>query len=497
MKQNPKAKRERQRFNDELKKERIRHKKSVKTINRQIYVIGTIFVVAFAAMAVHVALYIQNDSAETINNTYNKRSDVLEQTIHRGDIYSADGKILAQTIDNEDGTFYRYYPYDNMYCHVVGSYDKGKTGLELYENYTMLDYQENLSQIIVSDLSGKKIYGNSLITTLDSTLTQVCYDALGDYTGAVIVSEPATGKILAMVSKPDYNPNTVADEWDTINSPNNESVLLNRATQGLYAPGSTFKVVTMLEYLREYGLDYEGYNYTCSGSDSFNGATIRCYGGERHGKVNLADSIAYSCNSSFANIGVNISGAGFMDTAGKLLFNQSLNLKDIYTSKSSFYLSDTANEEEKVQASIGQGTTLVTPLENLMIISAVANNGTIMKPYLVDSVITSGKAVVEKYEPEVFTQAMTKEEAQTISELLKGVCSYGTAKELSELSYECAGKTGSAEFSSEDASHAWFIGFAPADDPKIAVSIIVEGEGTGSKYAVPIAKKIFESYLGK
>lgn len=481
--------------NEKIKKEKIRHEKSVKTINRQIYIMGTIFIVAFIAMAVNIGVYIETQSKDTINNPYNKRSDVLEQTIHRGDILSKDNEVLACTIDNDDGTFYRNYPYGALFSHVVGSYDKGKTGLELYENYTMLEYDESVSQIIKSDLTGKKIKGNSIVTTLDTKLTQVCYDALGEYTGAVIVSNPKTGQILAMVSKPDYDPNTVAKDWEEINSAS-VSKLLNRATQGLYAPGSTFKVVTMLEYLRENGLDYSLYEYNCKGSDSFEGASISCYHKEKHGKIGLPESISHSCNSSFGNIGVGLSNDGFRDITDRLLFNRQLNIKDFAISKSVFNLGDNATLEEKIQASIGQGTTLVTPLQNLMIISSIANEGKIMTPYLVDHIIKSDGTVVKETSPTVLQEAMTVEEANTVKDLLKGVCKYGTAKELSSLSYECSGKTGSAEFAGSDLSHAWFIGFAPSDDPKIAVSVIVEGEGTGSKFAVPIAKKIFESYLG-
>ena len=469
-----------------------------KKINKQIKLLGMIFVGLFIAMAVNIAVFIEKDSFSAINNTYNKRSDILEQEVHRGNIYAEDSTVLATTIDNEDGTYTRYYPYDNIYCHVVGSYDMGKTGIELYENYTMLQYNDNLADIVKSDVSGEKIQGHSIYTTLDTKIQNICYEALGDNKGAVIVLEPSTGKILAMVSKPDYNPNTIKENWESINTADVEnSKLINRATQGLYAPGSTFKIVTLLEYIREYQNDYENYSYVCRGTDSFNNAKISCYANHKHGTVNLRQSLALSCNCSFANMGVNIAATGFMDTVDKLCFSKLTNINDFTVSKSSFYLSKDANEEDKVQASIGQGTTLVTPLQNLMIASAVANDGVAMTPYVVDKVVSNNGSIIKQTDPEVLAQYMTKDESKILAQYMTEVCETGTADELSAFSYECAGKTGSAEFSSNDESHAWFIGFAPANAPQIAVSIIVEGAGTGSKYAVPIAAKIFEAYLGK
>lgn len=139
--------------------------------------------------------------------------------------------------------------------------------------------------------------GDSVVTTLNLELQEAAYDALGNYKGAVVVMEPSTGKILAMVSKPDFDPNTVAENWDFLNT-DQDSVLLNRATQGQYAPGSTFKVVTALEYMRE-NPDYENYGYNCTGAIEKDGVTIRCYNGHVHGQVGFQDSLAYSCNTSF------------------------------------------------------------------------------------------------------------------------------------------------------------------------------------------------------
>lgn len=191
------------------------------------------------------------------------------------------------------------------------------------------------------------------MTTLDLNLQQAASDALGSLKGAVVVIEPGTGKILAMVSKPDFDPNLVDSNWDSLNS-NENSVLLNRATQGQYAPGSTFKVVTTLEYMRENLEEYPLYGYNCSGAIEKDGTTISCFGGHVHGQVSLADSLAYSCNASFCNIGLTLDVLGFRNTAKELLFDSKLPSVLPY-SGSKFMLDDTDGSAAKMMTAMGQG----------------------------------------------------------------------------------------------------------------------------------------------
>ena len=452
----------------------------------------------FIGMAARIGYFVEKESFHAINNTYNKRSDILEQQVLRGNIYSSNKEILATTKENEDGSITRVYPYDNLFCHIVGSYDMGKMGLELYRNYTMLQYNENMAQIIKADLAGEKIKGNSLYTTLDVNLQKICYEALGDNKGAIIVSEPATGKILAMVSKPDYNPNSIVADWDKINTEDeNESRLINRATQGLYAPGSTFKVITFLEYMRQNKDSFEEYEYSCKGKAKFEGAAIKCYKNISHGKVDIRQAMADSCNCTFADMGVLLDPTSFNKTISQLRIAELNKIDDFNIKNSSIPITDNASKGDMIQLSIGQGTTLLTPLQNSLIVNSIANNGIAMTPYVVDKVVADDGTIMNENSPKVYSEYMTATEADVLKDYMKEVCVSGTADDLKELSYECAGKTGSAQYTSGTDSHAWFIGFAPADNPKISVSIIVEGGGSGGKVAVPIAKKIFMESLGK
>jgi len=345
-------------------------------------------------------------------------------------------------------------------------------------------------------MRGEKVLADNIVTTLDVKLQKVAYDALGNYKGAVVVMEPDTGKILAMVSKPSYNPNTVISTWDSLSSETNKSSnLLNRATQGLYAPGSTFKIVTLLEYLRENPKSYNKYSYTCNGHHDFGeGIRINCYGGTHHGAIDLKTSLAKSCNSSFSYIGSLLNVKDFRATADELLFNKSLPASFVYN-KSSFVLNENSNKEEIVQTAMGQGKTQITPYHNALLISAIANDGVLMKPYVIDQLVTSEGNVVRTTKQKEYAKLMTKEEAHVLKDYMKEVVNSGTGTALKNSSYQVVGKTGSAEFDSTGASHAWFIGLAPEKNPKIAVSVLVEGAGTGSHYAVPIAKKIFDAYL--
>ena len=348
----------------------------------------------------------------------------------------------------------------------------------------------------MDNFKGKKKPGDNVVTTINYKLQKTAYDALGSYRGAVVAMEPSTGKILAMVSKPDYNPNTVGKDWNKlISGGDGNSALLNRATQGIYPPGSTFKILTAAEYIIENGSKYKNYKYVCKGTDEFYGNKIRCYGGEVHGKVNLNRAFSESCNGAFANIGLKLNTDSFKSLCEKFGFNRELSVNFEYK-KSSFVLNGKSDKGEIMQTAIGQGKTGITPLENVLISSTIANKGKMMVPYVIDHTESDSGKQVKKYSPKSAGKIIDKSVAVSVKNLMKSVVKDGTASSLNRFSYRVAGKTGSAEFDSKGTSHAWFVGFAPADNPKIAVSIVVESAGTGSRYAVPIAEKMFREYIG-
>ena len=326
-------------------------------------------------------------------------------------------------------------------------------------------------------------------------MQEAAYNALGVYDGAIIATNPKTGEVLAMVSKPGFDPNEIASVWEDLIEDDESSVLLNRATQGLYPPGSTFKIVTALEYLKENPDTYQNYHFTCNGSITIDGSKIKCYHGVNHGYVDLKKSFAKSCNSSFANIGMSLDRTAFQETLNDLLFNKELPLTLNYA-RSSALVSDDTPPAEMMQTSIGQGKTQITPMHLNMITCAIANNGVLMKPYAIDHVENDEGTVIKSFKPSEYGSLMSEEESAILRQLMTDVVQEGTASKLKGLDYTAAGKTGSAEYNNiKGDSHAWFTGFAPVEEPEIAVTIIIEGAGAGGDYAVPIAKRIFDAYF--
>lgn len=463
--------------------------------SRQLMVITYIFVGVFLAMMGYTVYYQATKSPEVINSSYNKRQDIFADKVVRGKILSKDKEVLAETQVAADGSEQRYYPYENIFAHVVGYSSKGKAGIESNTNFTLLRSNAFILERIKNTLKGEKNIGDNVVTNLDVELQKTAYNALGNYRGAVIVMEPETGKILAMVSKPDYNPNTMEANWDSlVEDTSGESRLLNRATHGVYPPGSTFKIITTLAYIREHP-DISTYQFDCTGSITKDNVTINCYHNSVHGQVDLTTSFAKSCNSSFANIGLTVDKEQFQRTCSDLLFGQKLSLPFSYK-QSSVSISKDSDTDEVMQTAIGQGKTQMTPLHMAMITSAIANDGELMKPYLVDRVENYEGNVVKEYSPKKSCTLMTQEEAGILKELMRAAVTEGTASKLSNSTYTAYGKTGSAEYSDEKGkSHSWFTGFATANGKTITATIIVEGAGSGSEFAVPVAGKLFGEYF--
>ena len=440
--------------------------------------------------------YAATNKQELINNSYNGRQEIFAAQNTRGSIYAAGGQVLAETQTDEDGTEKRVYPYENLFAHAVGYASNGRFGIEAAANYYLINSNAKLSDKVASDVAGVKYPGDSVVTTLDVSLQDIASRSLGVYKGAIIVSEPATGKILAMVSKPDYDPNEIDAIWEEVIQDKESTILLNRATQGLYPPGSTFKIVTALEYIRENPDSYGQYRYQCNGRYSAGQDTINCYHGSVHGSEDFTKSFAKSCNASFANIGMQLDRAKWGSTLDSLLFNQELPVSFAYN-KSRLVVDAGTSDSEILQASIGQGTAQITPLHLNMISCAIANNGTVMKPYLVDHVKNNEGNIIKQFSPDAYRKLLSEEEAAALTELMTAVVESGTGTKLSGLTYTAAGKTGSAEYNNiKTDSHAWFTGFAPAEEPEVCVTIIIEGAGSGGDYAVPIAKRIFDEYFG-
>lgn len=464
---------------------------------RQTAFTASVFSALFLLMVAYIVFFMGVQREDVVTHPYNvTRQQALAALNVRGTIKTEDGTVLAYTKLDEDGNEVRRYPYETMFSHVVGYASNGGMGIEAAMGYNLVSCHQSIGEMIVNDFSNQKNRGDTVITTLDPSLQELAYRFLGAESGAIVVMEPSTGKILAMVSKPDFDPNEIETIWDGLLADKDSSVLVNRATQGLYPPGSTFKIFTALEYIREHPTDYDQYTFPCKGYfRSEDGTNIYCYRHGAHGRLSLEGSFAHSCNSSFANIGMTLDRGLFGQTLDDFYFNQKLP-GDFMTNMSRTTINAGISDYDMMQASIGQGETLVTPLQICMATCAIANGGEMMTPYVVSRIENYEGKLVRSYQPQSCGRVMSQEEADALTELMVAVCKYGTGYRIAREPYTVAGKTGSAEFSdSTEESHAWFTAFAPADDPKIAVTIVIEGVGSGSNYAVPIAQRIFQTYF--
>lgn len=465
--------------------------------NRHILVITYGMAAVFAAMIFYFGYFLQVKSESVINNSYNARLDHFSDRVVRGEILGNGGEVLARTRIGEDDSEVREYPYGSLFAHAVGYSTKGKTGLEALGNFYLLSSHVNLLEQAVNELSSVKNPGDHIVTTLDVGLQKAAYDALGDRNGAVVVMETGTGRILAMVSKPDYDPNMLDTIWDSLISEDNDTgQLLNRATQGLYPPGSIFKIITLLEYMRENPDTYGDYSFDCDGSYENDTYTIQCYHKTAHGQQNLKLAFANSCNGAFAELGLSLDLRKLQATAVGLGFNRDLPLA-VASNSSSYVLDPDAGLWQVLQTSIGQGQTQMTPMHNCLVTAAVANGGTLMRPYFIEQVVSAGGDLVKSFGPEAVGEWMSAEESAALTEYMRAVVTDGTGSAVRTDAYTVAGKTGSAEFDAKKETHAWFTGFAPAENPEIAVTVVVEEGGSGGKAAAPIARAVFDLYFSR
>lgn len=462
---------------------------------REILLTSGFFGIVFALLIGYLSYFTATSEEEMINNSYNSRQEILLSRNYRGSIYSRDGEVLAETVLDEEQNESRVYPYANLFSHIVGYSTNGRMGVEALANYYLINTHTSLANKAANDVAGVKNPGDNVYTTLDLTLQQEADAQLGLYRGAAIVTEVSTGKILALVSHPDFDPNEINDIWDSLVEDKDSSVLLNRVTQGLYPPGSTFKIITTLEYIREHPDDYNEYSFLCTGHYQADDSRIGCFNSIRHGRVNLESSFANSCNCSFANMGMGLDWDKFQETLEGLFFNEKLPLT-LSHSRSSTEITDHMTAADIMQTAFGQGKTLMTPVHLNMITAAIANGGVLMKPYVLDYVENDAGSRVKTFSPDSYGRLMSQEEAAILTELMTSVVENGNGKKLSGQGYTVAGKTGSAEFNdSKEECHAWFTGFAPAENPEICVTVILESAGNSGDYAIPVARRLFTTYF--
>lgn len=483
---------------EEYRNQQAKINKSKKNkMNKSIKFITYFMFLIFAVMVGFYVRFLLTEGEKYANNTYNPRHTDRSDFVIRGDIKSADGVVLATTRVDENGKEQRYYEYPTMFAHAVGYSTRGRTGVEEIADSYLSDSNVVITDQIESKLTESKVQGDSVTITIDYKLQESAYNMMSLWDGAFIAIEPSTGEIKAMISKPDFNVNSIAEQYDNMVADTSNSSLLNRCTQGLYPPGSTFKVLTTLAYL-DSGHSASDFSFNCNGSISVLNDTFRCYGGSKHGQENLDKAFYKSCNCAYGTLGLSLNPASYRNTVERLYLNNDIPTDLYNVKKSSFTLDATTTDDIKAQTGFGQGETLVTPLQMAFIAAAICNDGVAMKPYIVKEVDSDDGYIVKNNKPTSIGQIIPRENAAVLQRLMRECVTDGTGSKLKEgVGYEAYGKTGTAEFSNNsDLAHSWFMGYAKGYNGKeLAVAVIMEKAGNASYAAVPICEQVFNAYF--
>ncbi|HEX8971187.1 peptidoglycan D,D-transpeptidase FtsI family protein [Oryzihumus sp.] len=477
------------------------------------------FIVAalFASLLVSTT-WIQFVTAKDLHDRPGNRRTLLASYARERGAILVGGSPVARSVPSQDQLkWLRTYPSARLYSQVTGYYSftyGAGGGLEGAEDSLLSGQSDKLFyRRIVDMVTGKVPSGASLELTIDPRAQKAADQALGDQRGAVVALDPSTGAILAMVSHPQYDPSplashdlkSVAKAWQQVNNaPGNPAV--NRTINGdLYPPGSTFKLVTAAAALSsgQYTEDTripgpatlklpDTANATLPNDDR-----LPCGPG---GSSTLLVALERSCNSSFGGLGMKLGADALRAQAAKFGFGDQLSVPMRVTPST---VPEQMNRPQTAQAAIGQYDVRVTPLQMAMVSAAIANKGVVMRPYLVKDVRSADLDVIEETSPEQLSQAVSPDVAARLTRMMEAVVQNGTATAAQIPGVSVAGKTGTAEHGTGLAPHAWFTAFAPADNPRIAVAVVVEdggragNEAFGGKVAAPIARQVIESVVNR
>ena len=457
------------------------------TLNKRLVFVMVFFVALFMTLALYLVYFQLFKRADIENDSHNRRLWVNEDNIKRGSIYDRNGNILAYSEEDSDGSQYRVYNYGKSASSVTGYSSKtyGKTGIEKSYNKELLALSgENLSnfrKMVVKNDTGYDVH-----LSLDQNIQEIVYEYMQDIKGSCVVMNPKTGEVLALVSNPSYDPNSVDEDWDDLIQ-NTDGPLVNRATSGAYRPGSTFKIVTATGLLN-YGLDT---SYNDTGVETIQGYDIRNFADQTFGMVNLRSAFVDSINTYFASKTNDLGRDKYMELAEKFMINKDYDF-DMDKNKAIIPFDD-LNQVDLAMTGFGYGKTQITPLHMAMITSAIANEGKMMQPRLVTKVVDKDGKIIKEKKEKVLSEVTSVENANIIRDMMVSVVNEGTGTSAYLDSVQIAGKTGTAD-KENNLLDAWFVGFAPAYDPDIAIALVVEdSDDTGGVVAAPIARDIISA----
>lgn len=449
--------------------------------------LGFVLLGLFVIMIIYLS-YLQVVSGPALaDNPYNRRFQEMESQVRRGSIYDAGGAVLAKT-EFSGNRGKRVYPAGAGTAHLVGfvSQRYGRTGIEsAYDRYLLgMDGPDRVRNF-TSRILNQEQSGGDVFLTVDVALQRQAMDLLGGRRGAVVLLDVRTGAIRLMASSPSYDPNQLDKIWPQLLD-NKDSPLINRTVQGAYPPGSTFKVVTAAGVLAA-NPSLAGDVYNCPGYLMVNGYRLTDLAA--HGEVDIRKALALSCNTTFAQMGLKLGADGFSRTFKSFGLDQDP-LVEIPVRAGA--MAGKMSQAELASSSIGQGELMVSPLHMALVAAGIANNGVIMRPYLVETVKDSRGEIVQRTVPRPWMNPVPPNIAGLIKEGMVDAVQYGTARGAAAAVMKVAGKTGSAQ-NPKGQTHAWFIGFAPSEQPRMAIAVILENAGAGGAVAAPMAGRLLSA----
>jgi penicillin-binding protein A len=491
-------------------------------VNGQITKLAVAALVLLAALIVATTYWQTWASASLADKQDNAIQRVAQFRIKRGVIRAADGTLLATNVRRKVGgqTFYfRRYPQGPLFAHLVGysTQVRSRAGLEQEENAYLTASNSNLGTVLdktLDKLKGVTIEGNDVILTARPGIQRLAMQQLAGKCGAAVVLDPRNGAVLALASQPSYNPNLVERHFDLIRSRTTAcrpaAPLLDRATNGLFTPGSTFKVVTAAAALdsRRYTPEstFEDPGYCIEYGQKVSNAGNPETGPEAFGHVTFAVGLQHSINSVFCNIGKTLGAGLILRYSRKFGFYKDPPLElpgdekgasGLYNRGKLFYPAKPDSQVDPGRLAFGQERLSVTPLQMAMVAAAVANRGRLMEPHVLRRVVAPDGGTIVAAKPKELGRVMSKGTAAELTNMMVAAVTGGTGTSAQIPGIQVAGKTGTAETGRQGVNTTWFICFAPAYHPRVAVAVTLENQlhGFGGTTAAPIAKVLMEAVL--
>ncbi|MBY0584173.1 penicillin-binding protein 2 [Murdochiella sp. Marseille-P8839] len=455
---------------------------------RRLAIVVGLFLVLFLGLVLYLVFFQLVKAPELRANSMNMRNWVDETHFGRGRFYDRNGQELVGREKDEDGEYYRYSNHPNMYSHLIGYHSGlyGKTGLEKALNSELLNLSSDNPIAALRGTVLNEGTGNDAVLTIDNDLQYCAYSAMEDHKGAAIAMDVKTGEILAMVSLPSFNVNDVDEYWNELIEDEGD-VLFPRATLGRYTPGSVIKPITALALLSQ-GVDL---NYEDKGQTTVDGKRYTNAGEAAYGEIGLKEALMHSSNVYFIDKTKNMDPSALRQAMESVGFNKELPFL-LPTAKSIADYKEGMDVNLKVSDSFGQGDVLVTPLQMTIAYAAFANGGKVLEPHIVKNFLTPAGEEIKPTKPNVLNQISASHAAILREDLIATGDTIGLSDALGQ---SAGGKTGTAE-TANNSTNAWTIGFAPAEDPRVVVCVVLEDDGrSGGEAALPVVAEILSQAL--